>query len=243
MGRKREATTLVVPIKPTRMITIPTGFSREESAFRNPTMWYISTTFVVYHYHMLDLRSQTRRRLLAYYFTNPTARHHLRDLAERLGADPSNLSKELQHLEREGLFRSEISGRQKYFQLDRAYPLLNEVRGIVAKTIGAPAAIRESLKKIAGIEQAHLYGSFARNQQNSASDIDVLIIGAPREDRLSLAVHKLEGQLGREINYTVLTPREFASRRARKDAFLENVWHNKRVPLIVPDEKAQAANG
>jgi hypothetical protein len=67
----------------------------------------------------------------------------------------------------------------------------------------------------------------------------VLIIGAPREEPLAQVVGKLERQLGREINYTVLTPREFASRRLRKDAFLENVWHNKRIPLIGRDEEAK----
>ena len=54
---------------------------------------------------MFELRSKARRNLLAYYFTNPAARLHLRDLAERLKVDPSNLSKELGRLEREGLFR------------------------------------------------------------------------------------------------------------------------------------------
>jgi DNA-binding MarR family transcriptional regulator len=54
-----------------------------------------------------------RQQLLAYYFTNPTARHHLRDLAERLSIDPSNLSKELGRLERDGLFRAEVIGRQR----------------------------------------------------------------------------------------------------------------------------------
>ena len=72
---------------------------------------------------MLDLRSKARQRLLAYYFTNPAARHHLRDLADRLSIDPSNLSRELRRLERDGLFRSEVSGRQKYFRLNRDYPL------------------------------------------------------------------------------------------------------------------------
>lgn len=190
---------------------------------------------------MLDFRSQARRRLLAYYFTNPTARLHLRDLAERLNTDPSNLSKELRRLEGDGLFRSEISGRQKYFQLNREYPLFDEVRAIVEKTIGAVAVIRHALQRIEGIQEAYLHGSFAKNQQDAASDIDVLIIGAPREEPLAEVVGKLERQLGREINYTVLTPREFASRRLRKDAFLENVWHNKRIPLIGPDEEAKTA--
>lgn len=191
---------------------------------------------------MVDLRSITRRRLLAFYFANPSSRLHLRDLAERLAIDPSNLSKELTRLERAGLFRSELVGRQKYFQLNRAYPLYAEVRGIVSKTVGAPAAIAESLKKITGIEEAWLHGSFAANQQDAGSDIDVLLVGKPPTDVLAGAIAKLERQLGREIGYSVMTRREFESRRARKDAFLENVWQNKRVPLVVLHEKAQAAH-
>jgi predicted nucleotidyltransferase len=88
-----------------------------------------------------------------------------------------------------------------------------------------------------------LYGSFASNQQDAASDIDVLIIGAPREEALAQVMRGLERQLGRELNYTVLTKKEFGSRRARKDAFLENVWHNKRVSLVSPNEEAKAARG
>jgi predicted nucleotidyltransferase len=82
------------------------------------------------------------------------------------------------------------------------------------------------------VEEAYLYGSFARNQQDAASDIDVLVIGNPKGRALAEAIQKLERQLGREINYTVLTRKEFESRRGRKDTFLENVWHNKRVLLV-----------
>lgn len=191
-----------------------------------PHLWYNSTTM------LLDLHSEARQGLLAYFFTNPTARHHLRDLAKRLSIDPSNLSKELRRLEREGLFRSEVNGRQKYFQLNREYPLFDEVRSIVAKTIGAAPLLARALKKIEAIEEAYLYGSFARNQQDAARDIDVLVIGKPKSDVLAEGVQKLERQLGREINYTVLTRNELESRRNRKDAFLESVWHNKRVPLV-----------
>lgn len=96
----------------------------------------------------MDLRSKARQRLLAYYFRNPTAKLHLRDLAERLNIDPSNLSKELRRLGRAGLFRSDVSRRQKYFQLNRGYPLFAEVRGIVSKTIGASSLIAWSSRKL-----------------------------------------------------------------------------------------------
>ena len=73
---------------------------------------------------------------------------------------------------------------------------------------------------------------FTRNQQDAASDIDVLVIGKPKSDALAEAVQKLERRLGREINYTVLSGKELGSRRARKNTFLENVWHNRRISLV-----------
>jgi predicted nucleotidyltransferase/predicted transcriptional regulator with HTH domain len=198
-------------------------------------MWLYITTCVVDNDHMLNLHSKTRQRLLRYYFTNPTARHHVRDLAQRLDVDPSNLSKELRHLETEGLFTSETSGRQKYFRLNRKYPLFAEVRRIVEKTIGTAPHLAESLRRIDGIQEAYLYGSFARNQQDVASDIDVLVIGNPKGTILAEAIRALERQLGREINYTVLTRKEFDSRRARNDAFLEDIRHNERLALVGPE--------
>jgi predicted nucleotidyltransferase len=116
-----------------------------------------------------------------------------------------------------------------------------EVRGIVAKTIGAIPFIAEAFRKIEGVEEAFLYGSFARNQQDAASDIDVLAVGKPPDEALAEVARKLERQLGREINCTVLTRKELNSRRARNDAFLENVWHNKRVSLVAADEKTKTA--
>lgn len=181
---------------------------------------------------MFDFRSKTGQRLLAYYFTNPTARLHVRDLAKRIGVDPSNLSKELRRLEREGLFRSEIEGRQKYFSLNREYPLYEELRSIVGKTVGAIPLLTAGLKDVLGIEEAFLYGSFARNQQDATSDIDVLVIGDPKGDALAEAAAKLERRLGREVNYTVLTRREWKARRARRDSFLEKIWQNKPVRLV-----------
>lgn len=191
---------------------------------------------------MIELRSKTRRELLVYYFTNPAARLHLRELAKRLDLDPSNLSKELRRLEVEGLFRSETTGRQKYFELNRDYPLLREVRAIVMKTAGAVPSLSRALAGIPGIEEAWLYGSFAAGHQDALSDIDVLIIGTPRAEALAEPIRGLEKRLGREINYTVLTRKEFDQRRGRKDPFLQNVWQHKRIALTDPREEAQASH-
>jgi predicted transcriptional regulator len=69
---------------------------------------------------MMDLRSKLRRELFACYFTNPSASHYLRELAQLLRADPANLSRELASLQQQGLFISETRGRQKYFHFSTA---------------------------------------------------------------------------------------------------------------------------
>ena len=181
---------------------------------------------------MLDLRSKARQKLLAYFFTNPHSRLHVRDLASRLGVDPSNLSRELRRLERAGLFRSELSGRQRYYQLNRNYPLFAEVRGIVEKTLGVRPLLARALGAMPGIEEAFLFGSFARSQQDAASDVDVLVIGTPDGRALALVVERLERRLGREIHYTAMSRSEFVARSRRRDPFLEGVRRGKPIPLV-----------
>ncbi len=181
---------------------------------------------------MIDLGSKPRQKLLAYYFTNPSGDHYIRELAELLNVDPANLFRELTRLEREGLFLSEKRGKQKYFRLNRSYPLYKEMRSIVSKTVGAVGQLRNALKQIPGVQEAHLYGSFARNQHDAASDIDILLIGNPKPDELESAIGKLERRLRREINYTLVSPEEFRARRVAKDAFLEDIWRHKRITLV-----------
>jgi len=181
---------------------------------------------------MIDLGSRLRRDLLAYYFTNPHASLYLRELARRLDADPANLARELARLEAAGLFVSERRGKQKYFRLNRGYPLFDEVRSIVSKTVGMAERLRTALKEVDGVEEAYLFGSFARNQQDAASDIDLLVVGEPRLEDLENAMRRLERQFHRDINYTVLSRREFRSRKARKHPFLSEVAEGKHIDLV-----------
>lgn len=183
---------------------------------------------------MIDLRSKLRQRLLGYYFTNPGARHYLRELAALLEVDAANLSRELTRLEQHGLFVSTRERSHRYFQLNTRYPLYEEIRKIVFKTVGAAGLLRDELQPIRGIEEAYLYGSFARNQQDAASDLDVLLIGKPKAAELETVIRKLERRLRREINYTLLNREEFQSRNARKDAFLRSIWRGKAIRLVGP---------
>ena len=179
-------------------------------------------------------KSPLRKRLLAYFFTNPEARLYLREIAVRLKVDPANLSRELARLEKEGIFKSEKRGLQKYFFLDEHYALYRELKSIVFKTVGIQGTIRQLLRKVPGITRAFIYGSFAKGTERASSDIDVCLIikkGKFKEDLLLEGLHKLEGELNREINYTFFTEEEWEAKRT-KDSFVAGLLKSKRIELM-----------
>jgi predicted nucleotidyltransferase len=163
---------------------------------------------------------------------NRSASHYVRELATLLRVDPTNLSRELSRLEEEGLFRSQLRGNQKHYSLNKEYPLLKEVFTILRRTIGIVPAVSEALRKISGIHAAYLYGSFAKGEEDAASDIDVLIVGKPEPGELASAAGRLEKLLNREVNYTVIADQELKRKLADHDPFLSDVWNGKRVELI-----------
>ncbi|MFH0876882.1 MAG: hypothetical protein V1863_01480, partial [Candidatus Omnitrophota bacterium] len=63
-------------------------------------------------------------RLLDYYFLNPDAQAYINELARILELDPKNTETKLKEFEKEGLFRSEFRGKERYFFLAKDNPLL-----------------------------------------------------------------------------------------------------------------------
>jgi predicted nucleotidyltransferase len=183
---------------------------------------------------MISVRSELRRRVLTFFYLNRKARVYVRQLAAALGVDSTNLSRELKRLEIEGLLRSETEGRQVYYSVNSAYPYLKPFFALLKGSIGIEPALREALQSVAGVESAWLTGSFAKGEQDAASDIDLLIVGEPDHAQLAESARKAERALRREINYTVLTPRELRRRLKSGDAFLADVWNGDRVELIGP---------
>jgi predicted nucleotidyltransferase len=189
---------------------------------------------------MISLRSDLRRKLLTFFYVNRKARVYVRQLAVALEVDSTNLSRELARLEREGLLRSEVEGRQRYYSLNRDYPYLKPVFALLEGSVGIEPALRRALRGVKGIRSAWIFGSFAKNETDAASDIDVLVIGKPDQAELAAEVRKAEKALRREINYTVFTPRDLKRRLKKGDPFVTDIWTGKRIDLISHDDDKAA---
>jgi len=179
------------------------------------------------------LKSKLRAELLAFYFSRPSAELYLNELARAINVDPMNLSRELSRLEKDNIFISRKSGKQKYYKLNKNYLFYNELKSIVAKTVGVESSLVEILKGELAIKFCFIYGSYATGADKAGSDIDLFIIGpASVMDSVVEKISGLEKKIGREINYRFFTETDFKKAIAEKNSFVLNIIKNKKIFLI-----------
>ncbi|NWF57203.1 MAG: nucleotidyltransferase domain-containing protein [Syntrophaceae bacterium] len=175
--------------------------------------------------------SRIRAKILGWLFTHPDESFFVRQMAVILKEDPTNVGREMARLGEMGILRSKRNGNLKHFQANQECPFFEELKGLVLKTSGVAGRIRASLGRLAGIEFALIYGSYAKGEEKPDSDIDLLIIGDVDLNRLDASLGKLEKILGREINYVLYSREEFKAKKKSKDGFLMDVLSGKKIML------------
>jgi len=177
-------------------------------------------------------KSKTREALFRLYFTNPDKSYYLRELERGLDIPVSMLRKELMSLEKSGIFSSSRKANLSYYSLDKSYPLYDELKNIVFKTIGIKGLLIKALSDIKEIETAFIYGSYAKDQYNAKSDVDLFIIGNVDEDTLVSRIDKIEKDIKREINYSIYSRKDFEKKKRQKDGFIEDIIENPKIFVI-----------
>jgi predicted nucleotidyltransferase len=91
----------------------------------------------------------------------------------------------------------------------------------------------EALAPLAGrIEAAFVYGSQASGKVAASSDVDLAVVGDVDEMALHKAVGRAERHLGRPVNYTLLSRREFQRRKKEKGGFLTRILHGPKIEVL-----------
>jgi predicted nucleotidyltransferase len=133
-------------------------------------------------------------------------------------------------------------GNQKHYQANSFSPVYSELRGLVLKTFGLGDVVRAALAPLTPqIRAAFIFGSIAKVQDTADSDIDLFVVS----DSLTYAdifsaLEQASHDLGRPVNPTVYSLREFTRRVKEGKAFVARVMNQPKVWLI-GDEHGLAA--
>jgi len=181
---------------------------------------------------MVSLESHITRRLLNYLFMNPSIELYVNEIAKKLALDKRNLVKKMKELEIEGIIKFQKKGNAKFYSINSDYPLYHEYKSILFKTGGFETRLKELVGKIKGIKEAYIYGSYARNNMDSHSDIDLIAIGSHNIALLQKSLNILQKEIDREINVVNMGMEEFAKRKQNKDPFIKQVFNGKTVRIV-----------
>ena len=181
---------------------------------------------------LTKLMPAARVKVLAFLLLNASEELHVREIARRAGVGLQSAQRELALLEEIALIERHRRGRQVFVTVRTSHPLFEDLRSLLLKSEGLAIPLRQALERIDGIEAAAVYGSVAAGTDTGRNDIDLLIIGPPDELVLHDAMSTLEEDLGRPINYTLLSKKELKARLRRKDPFLTRVLSGDLIPVI-----------
>jgi predicted nucleotidyltransferase len=189
------------------------------------------------------LFTPVQQRVLGILFSEPDRAFQSAPLIRRAGAGTGATHRVLKRLTECGLVRATVDGRQKYYQANAASPVYSEMLGLVRKTLGVPAVLRESLAPLSGkIRAAFVYGSVAGGNAGNESDIDLMVIA----DRMSYTelydvLQPLEASLGRSIHANLLTRAEWRRRSRRSGSFAAAVRNRPRLFILGSDGDLEQA--
>jgi predicted nucleotidyltransferase len=179
----------------------------------------------------MNLLTKNRADLLRLFFSNPDKSFYMNETGRILGKKPGVFQRTINKLVEEGILESEYKGNVRFFKANKNYPLYKEFKSIIFRTIGAEGELKSLLNNLKGIKLAFIYGSYAKAKENKLSDIDLLIIGNPDEDKLIRKIDAVEGKLQREINYKIYSLKAFNKDIANKEPFITNILKDKKIML------------
>jgi len=179
------------------------------------------------------LFSEYRRRVLGLLLLNPDTTYHVRELARLTGTSAGTLHKELTKLTQGGLLRREEVGNQVRYRANRDCPIFDELASILRKTSGLVDVLASALSSVEkNIALAFVFGSVARGEQQSNSDVDVMLVGSLGFADAVQALHPAQATLRREINPVVYSVDEFRRRAASDDSFVREVLARPKLFVV-----------
>jgi len=188
--------------------------------------------------------SQPKVKILKFFFRNSQDVFTLKQILRRLRTNPSLIRREIGKLEKLGLIKQKRvwltlerkrGGTKKEQKLvyctNTDFDFFNELKNLILKsTISSKEELINDVRKIGNIKILTLAGIFTGDE---AAKADILIVGDKINSRkLNTFFKDLEAEVGKELNCSVMSTREFNYRYDMYDRFVRDLLGGKGEVLI-----------
>lgn len=171
--------------------------------------------------------SGIRVDIMSLLFNSPEEKFYVREIARLVRKNPSGVKRELDRLEKMGLVTSEKEGNLKYFRVNKDSPPFPELKGLIAKSLGLPGALK-SVLRASEAKTAFIYGPYVDGMD--VPSIDLFIVCD--SDNLEKNLSEVEKRFGRGLRYKVMSESEYRAKKKKGDSRLKKLLNSKKILLL-----------
>ncbi len=175
--------------------------------------------------------SPVKVKLLKFFLRNPGEFSEFKEIVRRTRTKAPACRNQINKLESIKLIKSKLKSKKKLYSVNPDFDFYNELRVLIFKS--SPASKNKMLSRIKSlgrIKLSLLSGIFV-NCDNSRADL--LIVGdAIQKRKLSDFLKELEAEVGKEIDYVVLSTADFKYRYNMFDRFIRDIFEKPHEKLI-----------
>lgn len=173
--------------------------------------------------------SKTRIKILNIFFEQPEKEFFVRELTRVLDEQINSIRRELESLQKLGLFTSRVKDGKKYFRLEKGFFLYTELYNIFQKVHSPALQISQKLKKLGKIDILIVSGVFVGSPN---APVDLFIVGSIDKEKLSEYISQ-ELESDTEIRFALISKADFVYRLKCKDTVLMQVLSQEKnvIPI------------
>ena len=177
------------------------------------------------------LFTKTQQKVLGLLYGQPYKSFYLNEIVRLSDIGRGTIKRELERMTASGIVIKKRIGNQNHYQANDSCPVYQELLGIVRKTFGIADVIKTALTPIfERIIFAYIYGSIAKSEDSSKSDIDLLVIS----DKLTYSevmerLIEVEGSLGRVVNPTIYDLKQIKQKLKQDNAFVARIIEQPKI--------------
>ncbi len=175
--------------------------------------------------------SQIKARILKLFLYSPDKNFDLGTIKNTLNINSALIRKQFKSLTAVKFIIAKNINGKRFFKVNKDFDFYNELKELIAKA--SPASKEKMLERLRGlgkIKLALISGVFINSDISRA---DLLVVGdGIKQSKFNNFLKNLEAEVGKEINYALMTTKEFQYRYDMYDRFIRDLLEFKHEKLI-----------
>jgi DNA-binding transcriptional ArsR family regulator len=180
--------------------------------------------------------------MLALLYLKPDQEQTMSQLVKNSGLSYDTVIRDVNALEGNGYLTTRTSGRNRYVKVNQQNPITPALTQVLLYTQGPVVLLGPILAEIPGIQEAMIYGSWARRYKGEpvahVNDLDVLVVGDIKRADLFEPQQAAAAILRTEVNLTPLPTKVWST---STDSFTLHLRENPLIPipLMLPQQASE----